>query len=180
MTYNSAKNQEIKQQLVTREIITNASQMMQELSKTLGDNEDYLNIVVGYDYETPVIDYIENEMSNVEAMQYLVNDNGSMPGTGSAKSQLLKYVELSQYPEDYEEFALEFDIEPDTKEPLEFWIVTDYFGKRLQEKGEIVGEFMGFTIWGRCTSGQAIMLDCVISEIAKDMEILEGMANSWA
>ena len=44
---------------------------------------------------------------------------------------------------------------------------------------EQLKDFFGMTVWGRATTGQAILLDGVISEICSDMEILEGQANEW-
>ena len=51
------------------------------------------------------------------------------------------------------------------EEALEHWIVSDWLGKRLLEQGEMVIDFMGLTIWGRTTSGQAICIDSVIEDI---------------
>lgn len=65
-------------------------------------------------------------------------------------------------------------------EALEHWIVSDWFADKLREKGEIVGELLGFTIWGRTTSGQAICVDEVVVQVAADMEILPGQANDWS
>jgi len=50
-------------------------------------------------------------------------------------------------------------------EALEQWLVSDWLGNRLREEGEMVIEFMGLTIWGRTTSGQAICIDSVIEDI---------------
>lgn len=50
-------------------------------------------------------------------------------------------------------------------EVYEHWIVSDWLGRQLEKRGEIVGEFKGLTIWGRTCTGQAIFLDEVIQEI---------------
>lgn len=52
-----------------------------------------------------------------------------------------------------------------TAEVYEHWIVSDWLGRQLEKRGEIVGEFKGLTIWGRTCTGQAIFLDEVIQEI---------------
>lgn len=62
-------------------------------------------------------------------------------------------------------------------EVYEHWIVTRFFGRKLEEQGELVVEFCNMTIWGRCCTGQAICMDGVIENIARSMEILPGMAN---
>ena len=51
-------------------------------------------------------------------------------------------------------------------EVYEHWLVTDWLAHQLRARGESVGEFLGLTIWGRCTTGQPIYMDEVIQEIA--------------
>jgi hypothetical protein len=63
------------------------------------------------------------------------------------------------------------------KEIYEWWICSDWLIEKLEAKGEPVIKHEN--LWGRTTTGQAILLDDVISEIAHDLEILEGMDNSW-
>lgn len=65
-------------------------------------------------------------------------------------------------------------------EIYEHWLVTDFFGRKLKERGEHVTEFCNMTIWGRCCTGQAIAMDGVIMSIAKGMGILPGMENDWS
>lgn len=69
--------------------------------------------------------------------------------------------------------------ESQPQEILEWWIVSDRLKQKLSEKGEAVLEQVNNCYWGRTTSGQAILLDHVISEICSEMEILEGQANEW-
>lgn len=71
-------------------------------------------------------------------------------------------------------------LDPEYNDAYEHWIVTDYFGRKLAARGEIVHEIAGLTIWGRCCAGQAIYADGVIRDIASDMEILPGQRYSWA
>lgn len=68
----------------------------------------------------------------------------------------------------------------DIQEIFEYWIVTEYLYNKLKAKGQPVLEFGNNCYWGRCTTGQAILLDLIISEICEDMEILEGQKYSWA
>ena len=62
-------------------------------------------------------------------------------------------------------------IEGEPEEALEHWLVSEWLAKRLLEEGEMVIEFLGLTIWGRTTSGQAIYIDSVIETIYN---------NNWA
>jgi hypothetical protein len=75
-------------------------------------------------------------------------------------------------PEDAEEKVEElgenfhWEEEEDHIEALEHWIVSDWLGRQLEKRGEMVMEFHGLTIWGRTTSGQQIICDGVIEDIA--------------
>ena len=60
------------------------------------------------------------------------------------------------------------DLESDQDEPdeaYEHWIISDWLGRQLKDQGEMVEDIHSLTIWGRCTTGQAIMLDHVICNI---------------
>ena len=70
-----------------------------------------------------------------------------------------------KYMDDLLEVQVQFNDEDYPDEALEHWIVSDWLGKRLQEHGEMVINFMDLTIWGRTTSGQAIYIDSVIEDI---------------
>ncbi len=55
-------------------------------------------------------------------------------------------------------------------EAYEHWIVSDWLAEKLRSKGEMVADDIhGLTVWGRTTTGQAIMLDRVICDIYDDM-----------
>lgn len=62
----------------------------------------------------------------------------------------------------------DLDIQP--AEIFEYWLVSDWLGEKLLEKGESVLKRWSAWIWGRCCSGQAIALDGVINEIAIEAE----------
>lgn len=66
------------------------------------------------------------------------------------------------YNEDTEEYA----------EVCEWWVVSSWLCDKLKEHGQVV--ITSENIWGRCTSGQAIFLDSVISDICKELGMLEG------
>lgn len=171
---NSTNNQTVKRRLVDREVITSASYMISELQTNERYLEDLQDVLLGYDYRTPVEEYIYC-MDLDECVEYLESE----PSEGETLEDLRKAV--WEYVEKYDEvesFAYVNDIEPHMIEALEHYIVTRWFANKLEEKGEmIIKDFMGFDIWGRQCSGQAILLDSVISEIASDMLILEGQEN---
>jgi hypothetical protein len=62
----------------------------------------------------------------------------------------------------------------------EHWIVSDFLADKLENHGHrVLKDFFGMTIWCRPTTGQAILLDYVISAICEEMEILDGQKYSW-
>ena len=72
--------------------------------------------------------------------------------------------------ESYSEESDFEDLEIITREPYEFYIVTDWFADRLQERDELVTRHFDFAIWGRETTGQHIILDWVFQEIWKEFK----------
>lgn len=79
------------------------------------------------------------------------------------KLQYSSFFDESQFLENYCD-----DIE--YKEPLEFWIVSNWLADKLEQHGECVDkDLKGLCVWGRCTSGQSISIDSVIIEIAKEV-----------
>lgn len=60
--------------------------------------------------------------------------------------------------------------EPPMREALEHWVVSEWLADKLEEEDEMVcRDFLGLTIWGRTTSGQAISMDYVIHKIAEKL-----------
>lgn len=53
-------------------------------------------------------------------------------------------------------------------EVLEWWLVTPYLARKLNDEGEVILEQYGCHWWGRLTSGQAIYLDSVMQSICGD------------
>lgn len=76
----------------------------------------------------------------------------------------------------------EYDFgELDNTQPeiYEWYAVSDWLGKRLSQYGEVVIDAYGKRYWGRQCTGQSIICDSVIEQIAYDLEILEGQTHSW-
>ncbi len=65
------------------------------------------------------------------------------------------------------------------QEIYEWKHVSNWLHDRLREKGVPVWNDGQVYLWGRTSTGQAILFDDVISEICNDMEILEGQKNEW-
>lgn len=79
-------------------------------------------------------------------------------------------------PDDFEQltseqklqWACDNNVEVESYEAYEHWIISEWLAARLEEKGEIIGRVFGLTIWGRGTTGQAICMDTVIKDIANE------------
>ena len=178
MDSNSIENQEIKRKFVDREVYYCASSLVYELSQKEGFDE-LIEISIKDDYEGPAEEYID-EMSKEDCIEYL--DNLYINYKGKRIKALRETVfENITETETAQEFCEENSLDPYTVEALEHWIVSNWLAGKLESKGEmILHDFLGLTIWGRTCSGQAILLDGVISEICSDMEILDGQEYSWA
>ena len=73
-----------------------------------------------------------------------------------------------------EELNIDIDNFTEPIEALEHWVVSDWLADKLEAYGELITkDFLGLTIWGRTCSGQAIMLDYVISQICNDLDMLK-------
>ena len=108
-------------------------------------------------------DDLENELGNHDIDPndkanyfYQVNNNGII----DIQDHDLNWYTLC----DYNGIYLDDDY---PTEALEHWIVSDWLESKLSEYGQLTtNDFLGLTIWGRTTSGQAICLDHVIQQIA--------------
>lgn len=161
MDYNSIKNQEIKGKFVAKNVIENVTELITHLAKSEDKGryeEKIYNLCSQPDYEKAAED---NGWEYDEDSELWKNDD--YEDEYESAQDVCEYEGL-----DYEYI-----------EPYEFWSVSDSLGKKLEEKGYIVQDVFGLCVWGRCTTGQAILLDYVISQICEDMEILEGQKYEW-
>lgn len=151
---NSVVNQDIKGKFVEREVKACFSYEMEAILRA-SQNQG-----VDKDYPLPTYEDIENLYQDVcekcgETREYFDATGGDHCSCGG-------------------------DWESQPQEVFEWWIVTEYLYRKLKEKNEPVLEWGNNCYWGRCTTGQAILLDGVISSICQEMGILEGQRNSWA
>jgi hypothetical protein len=71
------------------------------------------------------------------------------------------------FDDDIQKFCEINRIEPYEREVYEYWLVSEWGARRLQEVGEYVGDIYGCSVWHRTTTGQAISMDYCIQEICK-------------
>lgn len=62
-----------------------------------------------------------------------------------------------------------WEVEPEPQEIYEWWLVNNWLLDRLEKKSEPILRSDYENWWGRCTTGQAILLDGVIEEIYDDL-----------
>lgn len=165
---DSTVNQQIKGKFVAREVLTCFSYEMDAVLKQganggNSDLPDYEQIENLYEYKCPECG--EGEQDREE----LLCDNES--STGNDYNFKCKNCGHESDQDDWNN-------EP--QEILEWWIITRWFYEKLKAKGQPVLQWGNNHYWGRCCSGQAILLDGVISEICLEMKILEGQANDWS
>ena len=163
-----ARNQRICQQLVHREVLHCCSNLVYELGQTELYQDDILELCTGQNWEDAAYD--EGWRQTEETDTTKGNFHKSISKTS---------LEIS-HADSWQELCEEQGINPYDVEVFEHWAVTNWFSEKLKEHGEIVGELFDFTLWGRCTTGQAIYMDGIIREIANEMEILVGQKNEWA
>lgn len=157
---NSIKNQEIKGQFVAREVKTCFSYEMDAIlkaeAKDLPTWEDVENL---YGYRCPDCGEVVRESVTDDTRA-----NGGHIFNCTSCEYTAPDTELC-------------DEEP--QEIFEWWIVTEWLYEKLKAKGEPVLEWGCNYYWGRTCTGQAILLDGVITDICADLEILEGQKNEW-
>lgn len=153
MDYNSRKNQSIKGKFVEREVLTCFSYEMHEI----------LSISCERSTHVPTYEDIEN--------LYV----GTCPECGNIDASIETDVDVVC---PYCKENVVYEQQP--QEILEWWIVSDFLYKKLKAHGEPVLDWGNNYYWGRTCSGQAIMLDDVISKICEEMQILEGQERDWS
>ena len=78
------------------------------------------------------------------------------------------------------DYELEWDTPEDADEIYEWWLVTRYLATKLSGHQEVIVSDGLYYWWGRQCTGQAILFDNVIEDIAREMEILAGQRNEWS
>lgn len=114
-------------------------------------------------------DEFENEFDRLmEESQDLLNDEKISETTHERNLELI------------EEARTEFDdLESEPQEVFEWWAISNDLFLELRDRGYVVVNTGSCKVWGRTTTGQAILLDGVITHICADWKILVGQENSW-
>jgi len=174
--HNNAVNQDIKRDFVSKHVYNRCNSFVEfVLNNSEGDN----------------VPFTWDDVENLNAYPEYRGVHASFEG-GSEQDkddEISRLDELRSDAEDManDDIAIEIqneideleEIELESKEVYEWWFVSQWLYEKLQALGYVVIDAPDGYIWGRCTTGQAILLDYVIGQICADMEILQGQANSW-
>jgi len=159
-THDTADYQRKVSDFVSREVYYCASMLISELASNEKYTDDLMPILSQPDYETAA-DYegYKVDCRKGEYMYWKAGDFSSM-------REAIESHDYSTEQEAWQACCENENIDYDYDEALEHWLVSNYLADKLEEAGEMVErDFLGLTIWGRQTSGQAISMDGVITGI---------------
>jgi len=70
------------------------------------------------------------------------------------------------------------NLEAEPQEIYEWWLVSTWLAKKLKEKGHpVIINRYGASLWGRCCTGQAILIDNVIRRLVMEYRHIKPIAN---
>ncbi len=173
---HSTENQRIVDKLVNREVFYCVSCLISELARNESYVDELTELCVQYPDNSDAIEGLEEEIERIENDKYKLDELFEL-----SESEQEKYEKLENELERMESEKDELESEQEQpNEAYEHWLISSWAEAKLASYGEITGEFMGMTIWGRCGTGQSISLDTVWIRIACEMGILKGQASDWS
>ena len=143
---------------VSRGVVYCVSTLIHDLAQNDAGEyyDDILSVCVQDDWETPAYDAGWRGPTT--------DEYGATVFTDSSDGQ-------TWCASNWQELCEDHNIEPYQNEAYEHWIVQPWLARKLEAKGEMVADDIhGLTVWGRCTSGQAISLDYVICKIYDELQ----------
>ena len=102
--------------------------------------------------------------------EYAAEETSEEDQTEDLKALRTKVKAIITNDSEYAEIGRHFNLDPDYDEVYEHWIVTSsWAAEDLRAYGQIVFEFGGMTIFGRCTTGQSLLLDGFVRRLMRDL-----------
>jgi hypothetical protein len=173
-------------------------QYLAPVAERLGDYDTYLNLVGGRpDYEEAARAFVMDD-ADLDQLEEIADNFGYWSDI-LADVGYEKYVEGFADPDDeameleewlaacfqdgvqilrskvwaliddYLAVCDDYNLEPEYLEICEYWLVTNWLAGELREHGEVVEDYLGLTIWGRCTTGQPVYMDAVVQDIVRKL-----------
>ncbi|UPK67935.1 hypothetical protein [Chitinophaga filiformis] len=183
MEANSIKNQEIKREFVKVNVIANVTQIVEYIPKTSADHDEapfsyddlenlyYYEDSEGNTYSKNEKECLQEEVeSELDALENQLEEPLEEQLRTAIESKIFGLRQRIELLEEAEERS---------SEVYEWWIVENWLGEKLKAHGETIIQNGMHTYWGRCTTGQAILLDSVITIVCEELEILEGQKYAW-
>jgi len=188
---NDGKNQDIKQRFVGQHVFANVGTLVEYV---LNQSHESSDNAFSYDDIENFYSYPEWSDTVVGESLYFGGGNESDKETFKEEYERLKeesarMCESEEISEETHEQNLvqiedkekDFDsLEMTAQDIYEWWAVSQWLYEKLRDLGYPVLDAGSCYVWGRCTTGQAILLDYAITKICAEMGILEGQENSWA
>nr|WP_121269867.1 hypothetical protein [Pedobacter schmidteae] len=173
---NSAneKNQDIKQRFVGRHVKSRVTAMVEYI---LQSAENFEIKPFSYDNIENIWVFVSSEgieypgKSGKEMLAQLSKELHNLESSVSTATDheiVLLTEKIKNFEQGYETY----------REVLEWWTVSDFLGKKLQEFGYVILTDGDNYIWGRTQQDYEIWDDKCIGVICNDMEILEGQINA--
>lgn len=172
--YCSASYQDAVRKLVDREVHYCVSHLISGLAQlNTGDyDDDILSVCFQDDWTEAATEHTceldrDECIEILEAISIEVFDSETVETLREAIDANIEDETI-----DAQEFCDDHNLEPITHEAYEHWLVSNWLADKLEERGEMVcRDIYGLTIWGRCTTGQAILLDGVMCNIYDSMDV---------
>ncbi len=102
--------------------------------------------------------------------EYAAEETSEEDQTEDLKALRTKVKAIITNDSEYAEVGRHFNLDPDYDEVYEHWIVnSSWAADDLRAYGQIVFEFGGLTIFGRCTTGQSMSLDGWTRRLMRDL-----------
>lgn len=162
--------------MARQEVFYCVSYLISEMAGQDRYMEDLQPVLWCDDWEEPAEWFIDHDMTLDQIKEWFVDYDSELQMVSRGSEPVPDELEaMRQRVKGTLENASEtlcdqFQLEPHTIEAFEHWIVSDWFADKLEAKGEmILKDFHGLTIWGRCTTGQAIHMDGVMCRIYDEL-----------
>ena len=137
---------------------------LEEIANQFGDWDDLCDAL---GYGTYVETCEENDTEPDSFKDWIEGQDACHTAEESFTKALRREVE--NLVDDWDWVGEYFNLDPYTREAYEHWVVTPWLASKLEAKGEMVGDVLGLTVWGRCTSGASICIDGVIEDITAEL-----------
>lgn len=188
---NSTVNQNIKSKFVGQHVYCNVGTLVQPFIKSFDIenapfNMEYIENMFEYpEYNGKEVcfsggsqEFFDDAVGETEALLAELEERLEEMDTDEDNEETNQLKErIADLEDELNEFR---DLKSQPQEIFEWWAVSSFLFDKLKALNHPVLDAGSCLVWGRCTTGQAILLDYAITQICAEMGILEGQEHSWA